>query len=91
MQQRRQPPGRRRPSADRARRDEGDDDPARGQALRLALDPFAREALERIAAEQKVSVEEVARFALMYYIADVDSGRIARRAPPPSVGRPTAG
>ncbi len=54
--------------------------------LRLDLDAFAREALEQEAARLAVSVEELARFAILYYLADRDSGRIARQprlAPPP--------
>lgn len=45
---------------------------------------FAREALEREAIRLGVSVEELARFAVSYYLADLDSGRIAREWPPRS-------
>ncbi len=35
-----------------------------------------------------VSVEELASYAVLYYLADGDSGRIARRLPPPRPGEP---
>ncbi len=50
--------------------------------LKLDLDAFAREALEAEATRLGVSVEELARFAVIYYLADSDSGRISRRPPP---------
>ncbi len=49
--------------------------------LKLDLDAFACEALEQEAARLAVSVEELARFAILYYLADRDSGRIARQPP----------
>jgi hypothetical protein len=49
--------------------------------LRLDVDPFTRAALEHEAAQLDVSVEEFVRFAVLYYLADHDSGRIARRLP----------
>jgi hypothetical protein len=61
--------------------------------LRVPLDGFAWEALEHEAASQGVSPEEVARFAILYYLADVDSGRVARRitGSPLGPGGPSAG
>jgi hypothetical protein len=47
--------------------------------LTVRLQGFAREAIEQESARLGVSVEELAVFALQYYLADVDSGRIARR------------
>lgn len=47
--------------------------------LKLNLDDFARGALEEEAVRLSVSVEELARFAILYYLADRDSGRIARQ------------
>lgn len=64
----------------------GDEHVARG--LTLALDRFTWEALEQEAARQGVSVAELASFAVLYYLADGDSGRIARRLPPPRPGEP---
>lgn len=56
-------------------------------SLTLDLGAFAREALEEESAQQGVPVEELVRFAVLYYLADRDSGRIARRLPPPeSIG-----
>ncbi|HWX44916.1 MAG TPA: hypothetical protein VNY52_06305 [Solirubrobacteraceae bacterium] len=49
--------------------------------LTLDLDPFVWEALKEESAQLGVSVEELARFSMLYYLADRDSGRIARRLP----------
>ncbi len=49
--------------------------------LTIGLEPFAWEALEQEAARLKVSVEELASYGVLYYLADGDSGRIARRLP----------
>jgi hypothetical protein len=51
--------------------------------LTIGLDRFAWEALEREAARLEVSVEELASYSVLYYLADGDSGRIARRMLPP--------
>jgi hypothetical protein len=59
--------------------------------LKLDLDTFALEALEAQAAQLGVSAEELARFAVLYYLADGDSGRISRRlplVPPPDQPHP---
>jgi len=48
-------------------------------SLTLRLEGFAWEAIEQESTRLGVSVEELVAFAAMYYIADVDSGRIARR------------
>ncbi len=65
------------------------------RALKFELDTFAYMALEQEAARLAVSVEELARFAVLYYLADRDSGRIARQPPqlpqppqPPSPDQP---
>jgi hypothetical protein len=50
-------------------------------ALGLELDAFGREMLVQQCAELGVSEGELIRFALLYYLADLDSGRIARRIP----------
>jgi hypothetical protein len=55
---------------------------ARGlQSLTLQLDGFAWETLAEQSVQMGVSVEELATHAIMYYVADLDSGRIARRIP----------
>ncbi len=57
--------------------------------LTLDLDSFAWEALAEESAQLSVSIEELASFAVLYYLADRDSGRIARRLPRlGSVGEP---
>ncbi len=49
--------------------------------LKLDLDTFTREALAQEAARLGVTAEELARFAVLYYLADCDSARISRRPP----------
>ncbi len=59
--------------------------------LTLQLDAFTHEALEQEAARLGLSIEELAHFAVLYYLADGDSGRISRRPPPapqPQPGQP---
>ncbi len=50
--------------------------------LGLRLGDFACEALTDQAARLGVPSEELARFSVMYYLADLDSGRAARRRLP---------
>jgi len=45
------------------------------------MDEFAWDTLQHESTRLKVSEEELIAFAVMYYLADVDSGRIARRFP----------
>jgi hypothetical protein len=59
----------------------GDVDAPVSRRLTLKLDSFAWQALEAEASQLQVSVHELASFALLYYLADRDSGRIARRFP----------
>lgn len=49
------------------------------QEVVVTLETFAREALLIECERQGISEEELVRFAVMYYLADLDSGRIARR------------
>ncbi len=49
------------------------------RSLNLRLEGFAWEGLERESARLGVPVQELVAFAVLYYLADVDSGRIARR------------
>jgi len=49
--------------------------------LTLELDAFAAQALAAEADRAGVAVEELASFAVQYYLADHDSGRIARKLP----------
>jgi len=58
--------------------------------VELRMDRFGWEALERQSGALGVPEEELLRFALLYYIADIDSGRVARRiaeAPLPTPGQ----
>jgi hypothetical protein len=65
----------------------------RGQrGVTLQLDGFAHETIAEEAARLGVPVEELVTFAVLYYLADRDSGRIARRIPPfrqPTTGEQT--
>jgi hypothetical protein len=49
--------------------------------LELELDAFTAEAVEQQAGDFEVTVEDLVGFAVLYYLADVDSGRIARAVP----------
>jgi hypothetical protein len=56
--------------------------------LTLTLDGYAWEGVSEEAAREGLTVEELVGFAVLYYLADVDSGRIARQVgrspgPPP--------
>jgi hypothetical protein len=52
---------------------------AETRSVILTLSGFAWEALERESTRMAVPVDELISFAAMYYIADADSGRVARR------------
>ena len=47
--------------------------------MAVQLDGFAAEATGEEAARLGISVEELVSFSVLYYLADVDSGRIARQ------------
>jgi hypothetical protein len=49
--------------------------------LTLSLDAFAWEAISEESTRLGISVEELARFSVLYYLADLNSGRVARRFP----------
>ncbi len=49
------------------------------RSLAVPMEAFTWEALEEESARLGVSVEDLAAFAVLYYLADLDSGRIARR------------
>jgi hypothetical protein len=51
------------------------------RSLSLPLDGFAWEAIQHESTRLGVSEEELVAHAVLYYLADVDSGRIARRIP----------
>ena len=51
----------------------------RGQRdISLSLDAFTWEAIDEECARLGISVEELIRHAALYFMADADSGRIAR-------------
>ncbi|MHB8235303.1 MAG: hypothetical protein ACYDHT_11685 [Solirubrobacteraceae bacterium] len=54
------------------------------------MDRFGWEALEQECVRLGVSEEELVRFAIAYYLADVDSGRVARDIPEGLASRPEA-
>ncbi len=47
--------------------------------------------LQSEAERQRVSIEELVSHAVLYFLADYDSGRIARRIPPQEVEAPQPG
>jgi hypothetical protein len=49
------------------------------RAVSLSLDGYAWEALQAEAGAEGVTVEELVTFSVLYYLADIDSGRLARR------------
>jgi hypothetical protein len=51
------------------------------RSLTARLDGFAWQALEQESARLGVPVEEMITFSVLYYLADIDSGRIARQIP----------
>jgi hypothetical protein len=48
----------------------------------VQLEGFAAEAIDEEAGRLGVSVDELVSFSVLYYLADVDSGRIARKIIP---------
>ncbi len=63
----------------------------RSRSVELQLDEFAWEALDAESVRLGVSVEDLLAFSLLYYLADLDSGRIARnitRSPYPPADAP---
>jgi hypothetical protein len=51
------------------------------RTLLVSLSDFAWEALEEESTRLGVPIDELVGFSVLYYIADADSGRIARRMP----------
>jgi hypothetical protein len=52
-------------------------------SIGLRLGESTTDALVAEAERLGISVEELANFSVLYYLADLDSGRIARTIPPP--------
>jgi hypothetical protein len=59
----------------------GDSDVGAERSVSVRLQGFAWEAVEEESERMGVSVEELVAYATLYYLADVDSGRISRRIP----------
>jgi hypothetical protein len=51
------------------------------RGLQLRLDRFAWGAIGEECSRLGISAEELSEFAVLYYLADLDSGRIARHIP----------
>jgi len=69
------------------------DDPALDGdgSVSLRLEGFAWESIQSESERLGVGVEELVGFAVMYYLADLDSGRIARRISPSADPEGTGG
>jgi hypothetical protein len=50
-----------------------------GRGSTLRLDGYVWEAVSEEAAREGLTAEELVGFAVLYYLADVDSGRISRQ------------
>lgn len=53
-----------------------------GRSVTLHLGDFTWEAIDHEAARAGSSIEEIVAFSVLYYLADLDSGRIARSRHP---------
>jgi hypothetical protein len=53
----------------------------------VRFEAFAWEAIREESAQLGVTAQELIAFAVMYYLADLDSGRIARRPPAAALRR----
>jgi hypothetical protein len=49
------------------------------RSVTLRLEHFAWEAIDGEASSEGSTIEELIAFSVLYYLADVDSGRISRR------------
>ncbi len=49
------------------------------RSLTLGLEGFVWETLAEEAAREDLSIEELIAFSVLYYVADIDSGRISRQ------------
>jgi hypothetical protein len=57
---------------------ESQGDPS-ARSLELTLESFAWDTLDEEAEREGITTEELITFSVLYYLADVDSGRISRR------------
>jgi hypothetical protein len=58
-----------------------------GRSVSVRFDGFGWEALSEESARLRVPVQDLIVYAVMYYLADLDSGRIARRPPAAALRR----
>jgi hypothetical protein len=58
---------------------DGRRDDRAAREVKLDLEAFAWQALDEEAGKTGMSIEELVGFSILYYLADRDSGRIARR------------
>jgi hypothetical protein len=49
------------------------------RSVTLTLEGFAWETLDEEAAREGITTDELITFSVLYYLADIDSGRISRR------------
>jgi hypothetical protein len=50
-----------------------------GRSVTLSLDQFVWQAIDEEARREGCTTEEMITFSVLYYLADLDSGRIARK------------
>jgi hypothetical protein len=62
-----------------ASRSRDDQDIRADRNLTLTLERFAWESIDEEAAREGLAVEELITFSVLYYLADLDSGRVSRR------------
>jgi hypothetical protein len=49
------------------------------RSLTLTLERFAWETIDEEAAREGLAIEELITFSVLYYLADIDSGRVSRQ------------
>lgn len=61
---------------------EPDPQPKPQTSVNLTLSPFVAESVAKEAERQNITVGELISYAIVYYLSDLDSGRVAARRPP---------
>ena len=59
------------------------------RSVRLTLERFAWEAIGEEAMRAGSTIDELVAFSVLYYLADIDSGRISRQIARSPCGRPS--
>ena len=62
-----------------AQRKSEDDSVRSSRSVTVWLESYAWHAIAQEAAREGLSMDEIVTFAVLYFLADVDSGRISRR------------